>query len=441
MTIQGPITFQDVAASFTEKQWMHLEDWQKEIYKTVVKEIHEAIISLGYTIINPEIVFNVKKANESSVRVNSQSVEKNTGTRDLPDILLRVKDEHLGEAPPGTEKQQNVAQPSTSSLLNVTELDATREQMPSSSQPKKGNGFPIKIEQEAYSIDEYNSTGGDKEPSPSRDYSLIKYESEEETDTEDDFQAVIVKEEEEFGLVSDDHSQQEELLGHPRPDLSDWNDGDQQSGEDSSSETGPKRFKSGPQVRGDILSLQEREARRLRVMEGGVHISQTSPSVIIERREVKEEKNETIDYRRDIKNTNWCKCGNCCVMSTVEESICCHEISGLHSMINDERVCITKHPAFLELCLDRERLDFLYRFLARIKRKNDLLYYVHKLRRTSYRAFVIWAHGFLDFRKYKAVPACVVKRVQEVLPYPEELNVGYMKMYDYPAALMALDHI
>uniref|UniRef100_A0A1X7UX12 Uncharacterized protein n=1 Tax=Amphimedon queenslandica TaxID=400682 RepID=A0A1X7UX12_AMPQE len=27
-----------------------------------------------------------------------------------------------------------------------------------------------------------------------------------------------------------------------------------------------------------------------------------------------------------LNNTNWCLCGNCCAMPTVEESICCREI-------------------------------------------------------------------------------------------------------------------
>ncbi|XP_069802723.1 uncharacterized protein [Dendropsophus ebraccatus] len=443
MTIQGPITFQDVAASFTEKQWIHLEDWQKEIYKTVVKEIHEAIISLGYTIINPDVVFSVKKADESLARVDDQSVEKNTDVKDLPDILLRVKDESPGEAAPVVETPQTDAEPSTSgpavipvTLVTVTE-ENTPEQMDTSTEQKNSNAFPIKKEEETYSIDEYNSTGGDEQPGPPGGDDIVKNESEEETDTEEDFQgtgpAVIQSG---SGPASGGSSQQAESAGNCSADS---NGGDKQSGEDSNSEIEAKRFKSGPQVRGDILSLQEREDRRLRVM-GGMKPFQGQPRIVVYQ-EVKEEVTEVPDYRRDIKSTNWCKCGHCGVMSTLAESICCHEIVGLPSKLDDECLCVTKDPAFLELCLDKDRLDFLYRFLAKIKRKNDTLYYLHKLRRMSYRAFVVWAYGFLDFRKYHPVPACVVKSVQEFLPYPEELNVGYMKMFDYSPAVMALDHI
>ncbi|KAM4015849.1 uncharacterized protein ACNLHF_002429 [Anomaloglossus baeobatrachus] len=414
MTVQGPITFQDVAASFTEEQWALLEDWQKEIYKTVIKEIHEAIISLGYTIIDPDVVFSVRKQDDSCVRVDDQSVEKNAGNGVLPDLFLKVKAAAPIEVAP--EKEQITTSPSpdesSASSIHIIEVDAVLGQTLTSSPPKKSNSFLIKAEEEGYAIDEYN-VGGKKHLCPSKGGGLVKHESDEETDTEEDFQ--------------------------------ERNGGDKASGEDSSSlESEAKKRKIGPQVHGDILSMQEREARRIRVLEGMVKPFQAQPSFMfdpIHHQEVKEELPEVPDIRRDIRNTSWCKCGHCCVMSTLEESICCHEISALLPQLNDERLCITKHPSFQEMCLDKDRLDFLYRFLGKIKRKNDVLYYLHKLRRTSYRAFVVWAHGFLNFRKYKLIPACVVKHVQEFLPYPEELNVGYMKMYDYAAAIMALDHI
>ncbi|XP_075045737.1 uncharacterized protein LOC142106642 [Mixophyes fleayi] len=183
---------------------------------------------------------------------------------------------------------------------------------------------------------------------------------------------------------------------------------------------GPKKRKVGFQVPGDSLSLEEREATHLRVLEGMVKPFREQPSFVFDPIKAPDQKSESAaeqEDQRDIGNTDWCKCGRCSSMSTVEESICCHEISSLGSHLTDECTCITQHLAFQDLCSRS------------------------KLRRTSYRAFVIWAHGFLDFRNYKPIPACVVKRVQEFLPYPEDRNVGFLKMCDYPAAIMALDHI
>ncbi|KAM3920883.1 uncharacterized protein RB166_010376 [Leptodactylus fuscus] len=419
MTVQGPITFQDVAASFTEQHWLYLADWQKEIYKNVVKEIQEAIMSLGYIIINPSIVFSVKRQDKSSVRVDDRFIERNARAGDIPNLLLKIKDELAEETPIDVEKEPNVAQhfpPSpamtSASFLNVRMENAAHGQTHTSFPPRKSYSFPIKAEDDAYPVEDYYRTGDDPRYTTRGD-DFIKPESDEETDTDEEVQ--------------------------------DRNSDDNQSRGDSTPlDMLSKKRKIGSHIHGDLLGLDDTEVRRVRIMENTVEEFDSEPGFPFHPASndgVKRERAKVPSIGRDITNTNWCDCGHCDVMSSLEESICCHEISSLIPQLTDERFCITMHPAFRELCLDQDRLDFLYRFLARIKRKNDILYHLHKLRRTSYRAFVVWAHGFLDFRNYKPIPACVVKHVQESLPYPEELNVGYMKMQDYPAAIMALDHI
>ncbi|XP_069482311.1 zinc finger protein 777-like isoform X2 [Ambystoma mexicanum] len=42
-----PVTFQDVASCFSEEEWKLLHQWQKELYKNVMNEIQQALISLG----------------------------------------------------------------------------------------------------------------------------------------------------------------------------------------------------------------------------------------------------------------------------------------------------------------------------------------------------------------------------------------------------------
>ncbi|XP_069090541.1 zinc finger protein 544-like isoform X2 [Pleurodeles waltl] len=42
-----PVTFRDVTACFSEEEWNLLHVWQKELYKNVMNEIHQAMISLG----------------------------------------------------------------------------------------------------------------------------------------------------------------------------------------------------------------------------------------------------------------------------------------------------------------------------------------------------------------------------------------------------------
>ncbi|XP_078535245.1 uncharacterized protein LOC144822050 isoform X2 [Lissotriton helveticus] len=42
-----PVTMLDVSAYFSGEEWKLLHDWQKDLYKNVMKEIHQALVSLG----------------------------------------------------------------------------------------------------------------------------------------------------------------------------------------------------------------------------------------------------------------------------------------------------------------------------------------------------------------------------------------------------------
>ncbi|XP_030049042.1 zinc finger protein 780A-like [Microcaecilia unicolor] len=58
------VTFKDVAAYFLDVDWDILGEWQKELYKKVIKEIHDILISRGYSVVNPDVMFKIKKEDE-----------------------------------------------------------------------------------------------------------------------------------------------------------------------------------------------------------------------------------------------------------------------------------------------------------------------------------------------------------------------------------------
>ncbi|XP_029435959.1 zinc finger protein 436-like [Rhinatrema bivittatum] len=96
-SLQASITFRDVAVCFSEEEWETLEEWQKDLYRNAMKEIHGALISLGYVIVNPGVLFKIRKEEEARYSEDHTSKAKECNdaagtdyTAASPDILLRI---------------------------------------------------------------------------------------------------------------------------------------------------------------------------------------------------------------------------------------------------------------------------------------------------------------------------------------------------------------
>ncbi|KAM9096951.1 uncharacterized protein ACOB8E_024407 [Sarcophilus harrisii] len=75
---RAPVTFEDVMVYFTEPEWRTLEQWQKELYKHVVKANYATLVSLGCAIPKPDLITWIEQGEEPFIRGQG-----NFGTRDL----------------------------------------------------------------------------------------------------------------------------------------------------------------------------------------------------------------------------------------------------------------------------------------------------------------------------------------------------------------------
>ncbi|XP_069482358.1 zinc finger protein 398-like isoform X2 [Ambystoma mexicanum] len=63
---EAPVSFCEVAAYFSEEEWKLLHKWQKELYENVMKEIQQAVISLGDITGKADVLFRkTRKAKKS----------------------------------------------------------------------------------------------------------------------------------------------------------------------------------------------------------------------------------------------------------------------------------------------------------------------------------------------------------------------------------------
>ncbi|XP_044125210.1 uncharacterized protein LOC122920065 [Bufo gargarizans] len=60
-------------------------------------------------------------------------------------------------------------------------------------------------------------------------------------------------------------------------------------------------------------------------------------------------------------------------------------------------------------------------------------------RKTAYRFFTTWVHGYLGVGNRKPIPSCAVYLIQNTFPDPEDHYMGFKESSNYPAEFLALE--
>nr|XP_033789467.1 zinc finger protein 82 homolog isoform X2 [Geotrypetes seraphini] len=73
---QMQVKFEDVAVSFSQEEWEYLDEGQKELYREVMKENYETLISLGSVRISPDLLSWIKQDGETHIQDPQESGER-----------------------------------------------------------------------------------------------------------------------------------------------------------------------------------------------------------------------------------------------------------------------------------------------------------------------------------------------------------------------------
>ncbi|XP_069063109.1 zinc finger protein 2-like isoform X2 [Pleurodeles waltl] len=165
-----PTTFCDVAACFSEEEWKLLHHWQKELYKNVMKQIHQAFSSLGPLIATSVFSLSPKEKGDVCTK-DLQDLEIHVFAAE-PEVLFTPK-QNLKEAD-DTVEMENFGEPATDYCLsNAGTMLRMEEEFDPGSTDQYGAGggqrgtairsgltdivsvgsLNIKIKEELYSVD------------------------------------------------------------------------------------------------------------------------------------------------------------------------------------------------------------------------------------------------------------------------------------------------
>ncbi|XP_068065534.1 uncharacterized protein [Anomalospiza imberbis] len=116
-----PVAFNDASFNFSEEEWKSLNEWQKELYRHIMKGNYEAVVSMDAAISKPELLTRIEQGEDPNAEDQEDSEGGETPTDPSTEFFFPGPDdsswgkyeETLAESHEGSEEEESMEVPGT----------------------------------------------------------------------------------------------------------------------------------------------------------------------------------------------------------------------------------------------------------------------------------------------------------------------------------------